>query len=56
MSVPLQDRIQRIHRNLRISVVDRCDLRCTYCMPEDQHFLSREDPMTREAITTIDVW
>ena len=43
----------RSHRSLRISIVDKCDLRCTYCMPEDQHFLKREELMTREEIVTI---
>lgn len=32
-SGPLLDRFGRVHRDLRISVTDRCDLRCTYCMP-----------------------
>lgn len=32
---PLIDRYGRVHRDLRISVTDRCSLRCTYCMPED---------------------
>lgn len=50
---PLTDRHSRIHRSLRISIVDKCDLRCTYCMPEDQHFLKREELMTREEIGTI---
>ena len=31
----LIDRYGRVARDLRISVTDRCDLRCTYCMPED---------------------
>ena len=31
---PLIDRFDRVHRDLRISVTDRCSLRCTYCMPE----------------------
>ena len=53
MSLPLTDRHQRVHRSLRISIVDKCDLRCTYCMPEDQHFLKREELMTREEIGTI---
>ena len=43
----------RTHRSLRISIVDKCDLRCTYCMPEDQHFLRREELMTRAEIATI---
>ena len=33
--------------------MDKCDLRCTYCMPEDQHFLKREELMTREEIHAI---
>ena len=49
----LADRFARVHRSLRISIVDKCDLRCTYCMPEDQHFLRKEELMTREEITTI---
>jgi cyclic pyranopterin phosphate synthase len=51
--VELTDLHNRIHRSLRISIVDKCDLRCTYCMPEDQHFLKREELMTREEIATI---
>ena len=51
--MPLTDRHGRTHRSLRISIVDKCDLRCTYCMPEDQHFLRREELMTREEIATI---
>jgi cyclic pyranopterin phosphate synthase len=53
VSHALTDRHSRIHRSLRISIVDKCDLRCTYCMPEDQHFLKREELMTREEIATI---
>ena len=33
MSSPLVDRFGRVHRDLRISLTDRCSLRCTYCMP-----------------------
>jgi cyclic pyranopterin phosphate synthase len=50
---PLIDTHGRTHRSLRISIVDKCDLRCTYCMPEDQHFLERDELMTREEIATI---
>ncbi len=53
MFQPLHDRHGRVHRSLRISVVDKCDLRCTYCMPEDQTFLQREELMTREEIAHI---
>ena len=35
MSAPLVDRFGRGHRDLRISLTDRCSLRCTYCMPAD---------------------
>ncbi|MEO8591022.1 MAG: GTP 3',8-cyclase MoaA [Flavobacteriales bacterium] len=49
----LVDKHGRTHRSLRISIVDKCDLRCTYCMPEEQHFLRREELMTREEIATI---
>lgn len=31
----LSDGFGRVHRDLRISVTDRCNLRCTYCMPEE---------------------
>lgn len=33
--LPLQDLLQRPLRELRMSVIDRCNFRCTYCMPED---------------------
>lgn len=35
----LSDSFGRSHKSLRISVTDRCNLRCTYCMPEDATFL-----------------
>lgn len=53
MSSTLIDRHGRAHRSLRISIVDKCDLRCTYCMPEDQQFLKREELMTRTEIATL---
>jgi len=31
----LVDRYGRVHRDLRVSVTDRCNLRCLYCMPEE---------------------
>jgi cyclic pyranopterin phosphate synthase len=34
-AVPLTDTFGRIHDNLRISVTDRCNIRCFYCMPEE---------------------
>ena len=38
---------------LRISVTDRCDFRCTYCMDEDTQFLPRKDILTLEEIVHI---
>lgn len=35
MDMTLKDRFGRVIRNLRVSVTDRCNLRCTYCMPPD---------------------
>lgn len=32
---PLVDRFGRVHANLRVSVTDRCNIRCFYCMPEE---------------------
>ena len=34
-SSPLTDRFGRVHTDLRVSLTDRCNLRCTYCMPEE---------------------
>jgi cyclic pyranopterin phosphate synthase len=34
-TVPLQDHFRRTLRELRVSVIDRCNFRCTYCMPAD---------------------
>ena len=31
----LTDTFGRVHRDLRVSLTDRCSLRCTYCMPAD---------------------
>jgi len=46
----LRDSFGRRHNNLRISVTDRCNLRCTYCMPEDVTFLPRSEVLTFEEI------
>ena len=48
---PLLDTFGRVHNNLRISVTDRCNLRCTYCMPEDVTFLDKSQLLTFEEIT-----
>lgn len=46
----LIDRFGRVHNNLRISVTDRCNLRCVYCMPESVQFLPRKELLTFEEI------
>jgi len=50
----LSDSFQRPINYLRISVTDRCNLRCIYCMPpEGVHLLSHQDILTYEEIYTI---
>jgi len=46
----LIDSFGRVHNNLRISVTDRCNLRCVYCMPEDVQFLDRRELLSFEEI------
>src|SRR5436189_3447385 len=47
----LIDTFGRIHNNLRISVTDRCNLRCTYCMPEEVVFMDKHELLSFEEIT-----
>jgi len=48
------DRFGRPLRNLRLSVTDRCNLRCSYCMPEEEYaWLPRGDILTFEEITRL---
>src|SRR6478735_4763576 len=47
---PLIDSLGRVHTNLRVSVTDRCNIRCFYCMPETVQFLPRRDILTFEEI------
>ncbi len=50
----LVDTLARPLRNLRLSVTDRCNLRCQYCMPEEEYaWLPREDLLTFEEIATL---
>jgi len=46
----LIDTFGRVHNNLRISVTDRCNLRCTYCMPEEVTFLDKHELLSFEEI------
>jgi len=51
---PLVDSYGRVHRDLRISVTDRCNFRCTYCMPEEgMQWLDRADVLSFEEIERI---
>ena len=38
---------------LRLSVTDRCDLRCTYCMPDSMTFLPKREVLTLEELDAI---
>ena len=52
--VGLVDTHGRVHRDLRISLTDRCSLRCTYCMPEQgNEWLARTSILTTEEIVEI---
>jgi len=49
-AAPLIDRFARSITYLRLSVTDRCDLRCSYCMPERMTFLPRAEVLTLEEL------
>src|SRR5262245_47630658 len=54
MGVVILDHFQRPLRNLRVSVTDRCNLRCSYCMPEQDYvWLPREDILHFEEIEQL---
>ena len=50
---PLIDPFQRAITYLRISVTDRCDFRCAYCMAEDMQFLPKRDLLTLEELDRL---
>jgi GTP 3',8-cyclase len=51
-TAPLQDQLGRAHRSLRISVTDRCNIRCFYCMPDENvRFKPRHEILSFEEIT-----
>ena len=53
----LTDNFKRKIDYLRVSVTDRCDLRCTYCMAEDVTFLPRQEVLSiEEIIKLIDIF
>ncbi|MBN1564692.1 MAG: GTP 3',8-cyclase MoaA [Anaerolineae bacterium] len=58
MPAPILDTFNRPFRDLRISVTDRCNFRCTYCMPaeiygEKYTFLAKKDLLSFEEITRV---
>src|ERR1051326_2769268 len=53
-SIPLIDGFGRRAKDLRLSITDRCNFRCTYCMPaEGLQWLPREDVLTYEELARI---
>ena len=58
LTLPVTDALRRPLRDLRISVTDRCNMRCTYCMPREVFgkgfiFLQRSDLLSFEEITRL---
>jgi GTP 3',8-cyclase len=58
MDMTLTDKLNRPLRDLRISVTDRCNFRCVYCMPKEifgseYHFLDRKEVLTFEEIARL---
>ena len=52
--IPLIDPFARRVKDLRISITDRCNFRCAYCMPEEgMHWLPREELLTYEEMARI---
>ncbi|MRG61151.1 GTP 3',8-cyclase MoaA [Agromyces sp. CFH 90414] len=50
----LVDRFGRVHRDLRISLTDRCSLRCTYCMPaEGVPWLAKDNILTTDELERV---
>ena len=49
----LVDSFGRTHTNLRISVTDRCNIRCFYCMPENVQFKPKHELLTFEEIVRV---
>jgi cyclic pyranopterin phosphate synthase len=49
----LKDGFGRVHDDLRLSVTDRCNLRCAYCMPEDPVWFPRARMLTFEEILRV---
>jgi cyclic pyranopterin phosphate synthase len=53
MHAPLTDPFGRVITYLRVSVTDRCDLRCVYCMAEDMTFLPKAEVLSLEELDRL---
>ena len=53
MNIPLIDPFARAISYLRVSVTDRCDFRCVYCMSENMTFLPKKDLLTLEELDRL---
>jgi cyclic pyranopterin phosphate synthase len=53
LSRAMTDPFGRTISYLRVSVTDRCDLRCFYCMSEDMTFLPKADLLTLEELDRL---
>ncbi len=53
MTAPLIDPFQRAITYLRVSVTDRCDFRCVYCMSENMAFLPKKELLTLEELDRL---
>ena len=49
----LIDPFRRKISYVRVSVTDRCDFRCTYCMSEDMKFLHKKDVLSLEELDRL---
>lgn len=49
----LVDRFGRVHSNLRVSITDRCNFRCVYCMPEEMEFYPKAQILSYEEIVRL---
>src|SRR5277367_1113889 len=53
LSAPLVDPFGRAITYIRVSVTDRCDFRCVYCMSEDMTFLPKRDLLSLEEMDRL---
>jgi GTP 3',8-cyclase len=54
LPIPLRDRLGRPLESLRLSVTDRCNLRCLYCMPEEEYvWLPRQELLSFEELVRL---